>query len=282
MEKIINFKAKKKKLIYKTEILDNICISDEVQIRINILANDFFFYSYDDNHYIYDNNFTKVFTFGIGDIFQLDEYTFYVKPKNIIRLNKQYNHYSILYNINENLHFIFKLDSNIYIFKRNEDLVIIEEGERNIFCKYELSNVFEKEKNFFYDSESENINYFAFNKTKFGLYISDTFIIFEFKDKCLNILNKKSIKLKIEILKVIMAKENIIVFLCEKHYGTEYILYTFNIEAMEIISIFNISDKTNNKIYFSLDDINAFKFMRIIDEDLYKKYHKYIQNKKKY
>ena len=43
MEKIINFKAKKKKLIYKTEILDNICISDEVQIRINILANDFFF-----------------------------------------------------------------------------------------------------------------------------------------------------------------------------------------------------------------------------------------------
>jgi len=43
MEKIINFKAKKKKLIYNIEILDNICISDEVQIRINILANDFFF-----------------------------------------------------------------------------------------------------------------------------------------------------------------------------------------------------------------------------------------------
>ena len=78
-----------------------------------------------------------------------------------------------------------------------------------------------------------------------------------------------------------MAKENIIVFLCEKHYGTEYFLYTFNIEAMEIISIFNISDKANNKIYFSLDDINAFKFMRIIDEDLYNKYHKYIKNKKK-
>jgi len=50
---------------------------------------------------------------------------------------------------------------------------------------------------------------------------------------------------------------------------------------MEIISIFNISDETENEIYFSLDDINAFKFMRIIDEDLYKKYHKYIQNKKK-
>jgi len=139
--------------------------------------------------------------------------------------------------------------------------------------------MFSKKKNFFSnDSESENINYFAFNKTKFGLYISDTFIIFEFKDKCINKLNKKSIKLKIEILKVIMAKENIIVFLCKKYY--EYFLYTFNIEAMEIISIFNISDKAKNKIYFSLDDINAFKFMRIIDEDLYNKYHKYIKNKK--
>jgi hypothetical protein len=77
----------------------------------------------------------------------LDDYTFYGKPKNIIRFNKQYNNYSILYNTNENLDFIFKLDNNIYIFKRNEDLVILEEGEKNIFCKYELSNVFEK-KNF--------------------------------------------------------------------------------------------------------------------------------------
>ena len=50
---------------------------------------------------------------------------------------------------------------------------------------------------------------------------------------------------------------------------------------MQIISIFNIADKTKNEIYFSLDDINAFKFMRIIDEDLYNKYHKYIKNKKK-
>ena len=79
-----------------------------------------------------------------------------------------------------------------------------------------------------------------------------------------------------------MAKENIIIFLCQKNYENGYSIYTFNIETMEIISIFNISDETEYEIYFSLDDINAFKFMRIIDEDLYKKYHKYIQNKKKY
>ena len=41
---------------------------------------------------------------------------------------------------------------------------------------------------------------------------------------------------------------------------------------MQIISIFNIADKAKNEIYLSLDDINAFKFMRIIDEDLYNKY----------
>ena len=79
-----------------------------------------------------------------------------------------------------------------------------------------------------------------------------------------------------------MAKENIIVFLCEKIYEkNEYFIYTLKIETMEIISKFNISDKTENKIYFSLDDINAFKFMKLIDEDLYNKYHKYIKNKKK-
>ena len=50
-------------------------------------------------------------------------------------------------------------------------------------------------------------------------------------------------------------------------------------ETAEIISIFNISDKKRNKIYFSLDDINAFKFMRIIDKDLYNKYHRYIKKK---
>jgi len=80
---------------------------------------------------------------------------------------------------------------------------------------------------------------------------------------------------------MIMAKDNIIIFLSKKYYQKGYSIYTFNIETMEIISIFNISDETENEIYFSLDDINAFKFMRIIDEDLYKKYHKYIQNKKK-
>ena len=91
-----------------------------------------------------------------------------------------------------------------------------------------------------------------------------------------------SIELNADIVKVIMAKENIIVFLCEKLYEkNEYFIYTYNIETMEIISIFNISDKTKNKIYYSLDEINAFKFMRIIDENLYTKYHKYIQNKKK-
>ena len=78
-----------------------------------------------------------------------------------------------------------------------------------------------------------------------------------------------------------MAKENIIIFLCQKNYENGYSIYTFNIETMEIISIFNISDETPNKIYFSLNDINAFKFMRIIDEDLYNKYHTYIRNKKK-
>jgi hypothetical protein len=79
----------------------------------------------------------------------LDEYTFYLEiNNNIIRFNKQYNNYSILYNTNEKFDFIFKLDNNIYIFKRNEDLVILEEGEKNIFCKYELSNVLKK-KSFF-------------------------------------------------------------------------------------------------------------------------------------
>jgi hypothetical protein len=42
MEKIIHFKAKKKKLIYKTGILENFAISDEDEIRINNLANGFF------------------------------------------------------------------------------------------------------------------------------------------------------------------------------------------------------------------------------------------------
>ena len=275
MEKIINFKAKKKKLLYKTGILGNFCTSVEEKYKINILANDYFLASW--NSCIYDNNFTKVFTFD-EEYFQLDEYTFYHKLKNIIRFNKQYNNYSILYNINENLDFIFKLDNNIYIFKRNEDLVILEE-ESNIFYKYELSNVFDK-KSLFYDSKY--INYFTFNKIKFGLYTSNTFIIFEFKDKAINILNKMSNKLKSDIVEVIIAKENIILFLCEKAFGYENFIYTFNIETMQIISIFNISsDNPNYKIYFSLDDINAFKFMRIIDEDLYKTYHKYIQNKKK-
>ena len=109
------------------------------------------------------------------EFFQLDEYTFYDKPNNIIRFNKQYNNYSILYNINENLDFIFKLDNNIYIFRRNKDLVLLEEGENNIFYKYELSNVFENKQQksanllFFlsYRSliyESENIICFTFNK----------------------------------------------------------------------------------------------------------------------
>ena len=53
----------------------------------------------------------------------------------------------------------------------------------------------------------------------------------------------------------------------------------FNIETMQIISIFNIADNAKNEIYLSLDDINAFKFVRIIDEDLYNKYHR--NNKKK-
>ena len=53
----------------------------------------------------------------------------------------------------------------------------------------------------------------------------------------------------------------------------------FNIETMQIISIFNIADNAKNEIYLSLDDINAFKFMRIIDEDLYNKYHRYIKKK---
>ena len=82
-------------------------------------------------------------------------------------------------------------------------------------------------------------------------------------------------------MKVITAKENIIIFLCEKFDENGYSIYTLNIETTQIISIFNIADKTKNEIYFSLDDINAFKFMRIIDEDLYNKYHKYIKNKKK-
>ena len=186
-----------------------------------------FFASYNYNCCIYDNNFTEVFNFS-HEFFQLDEYTFYDKPNNIIRFNKQYNNYSILYNINENLDFIFKLDNNIYIFRRNKDLVLLEEGENNIFYKYELSNVFENKQQksanllFFlsYRSliyESENIIYFTFNKKKFGLYISHTFIIFEFKDKAINILNKKNINLKTDILKVITAKQNIIIFLCEKY-----------------------------------------------------------------
>ena len=50
MEEIINFKAKKKKLIFKTEILDN-CVThdsyfDESPLRIKILANGFFYASY--------------------------------------------------------------------------------------------------------------------------------------------------------------------------------------------------------------------------------------------
>ena len=49
---------------------------------------------------------------------------------------------------------------------------------------------------------------------------------------------------------------------------------------MEIISIFNISDETKNELYFSLNDINAFKFMRIIDEDLYNKYQHIFEIKK--
>ena len=119
------------------------------------------------------------------------------------------------------------------------------------------------------------------NKIKFGLFISHTIIIFEFKDKAINILNKKSINLNTNIVKVIMAKENIIIFLCEKYYKKGYSIYTFNLETMEIMSIFNVTDETPNELYFSLDDINAFKFMRIIDENLYNKYHKYIKNKKK-
>ena len=79
---------------------------------------------------------------------------------------------------------------------------------------------------------------------------------------------------------MITAKENIIIFLCEKYDENGYSIYTFNIETMQIISIFNIADKTKNEIYFSLDDINAFKFMKIIDEDLYNKYHRYIKSKK--
>ena len=286
MEKIINFKAKKKKLIFKTGILDNFCSNDDFfPLEIKILANGFFIASYNDASYIYDNNFTKVFTFD-AILFQLDEYTymdeykFFMKKSNkIIRFNKQYNNYSILYNIDEKFQFIFKLNNNIYTFKRNKDLVILEEEESNVFCKYELSNVFEiyKEKLF----DSEKIIYFTFNKIKFGLYFSKTFIIFEFKDKAINILNKKSINLNKDILEVIMVKENIIIFLCDNYKGDENFIYTFNIETMEIISKFNMSDKTISNIYFSLDDINAFKFMRIIDEDLYDKYHKFIKNKKK-
>ena len=78
---------------------------------------------------------------------------------------------------------------------------------------------------------------------------------------------------------MITAKENIIIFLCEKNDENGYSIYTFNIETMQIISIFNIADKAKNEIYLSLDDINAFKFMRIIDEDLYNKYHRYIKKK---
>ena len=296
MEEIINYKAKKKNLKFKTGILDNFLTHEdyfeESPLRIKILANGFFFASYNYNCCIYDNNFTKVFNFS-HKFFQLDEYTFYEKPNNIIRFNKQYNNYSILYNINENLDldFIFKLDNNIYIFRRNKDLVLLEEGENNIFYKYELTNVFEnKQKKIinlfffpFYPSakyESENIIYFTLNKKKFGLYISHTFIIFEFKDKAINILNKKNINLKTDILKVITAKENIIILLCGKCDENGYSIYTFNIETMQIISIFNIADKAENEIYLSLDDINAFKFMRIIDEDLYNKYHRYIKKKK--
>ena len=280
-EKIINFKAKKKDLIFKTKILDNF-VNDEFSSKsIKILANGFFFVNYNQNmekdiYSIYDKNFIEVFNSN-DYLFQMDEYTFCDSKNNIIRFNKQYKSYSILYNIDENLDldFIFKLDNNKYIFKINEDLVILEEGESNIFNQYKLSNFFEN-----YKYNSKNIIYFTFNNIKFGLYISDTFIIFGFKDKTINILNKKSIKLK--IYKMIMAKENIIIFLCKQNYESGYSIYTFNIETMEIISIFNFSDETkNNHIYFSLDDINAFKFMRIIDEDLYNKYHKFIQNKKK-
>jgi hypothetical protein len=78
---------------------------------------------------------------------------------------------------------------------------------------------------------------------------------------------------------VITAKENIIIFLSEKYDENGYSIYTFNIETMQIISIFNIADEAKNEIYLSLDDINAFKFMRIIDEDLYNKYHRYIKKK---
>ena len=296
MEEIINYKAKKKKLIFKTGILDNFLTHDtyfeESPLRIKILANGFFFASYNYNCCIYDNNFTEVFSFS-HEFFQLDKYTFYEKPNKIIRFNKQFNNYSILYDINENvdLDFIFKLDNNIYIFRRNKDLVLLEEGENNIFYKYELSNVFENKQkrnsNYLFFlifghaiNESENIIYFTFNKKKFGLYISHTFIIFEFKDKAINILNKKNINLKTDILKVITAKENIIIFLSEKYDENGYSIYTFNIETMQIISIFNIADEAKNEIYLSLDDINAFKFMRIIDEDLYNKYHRCIKKKK--
>jgi len=180
MEKIINFKAKKKKLIFETGILDNFVSHEDNKKEIKILANGFFFVSYVkknskskeiNSNCIYDNNFTEVFNYN-DDLFQLDEYTFYDSKKNIIRFNKQYNNYSILYKIDKYFYFIFKLDNNIYIFKRNEDLVILEEGENNIFCKYELSNVFED-----YEYISEDIIYFSFNKIKFRLYISDTFII---------------------------------------------------------------------------------------------------------
>ena len=79
---------------------------------------------------------------------------------------------------------------------------------------------------------------------------------------------------------MITAKENIIIFLSEKYDENGYSIYTFNIETMQIISIFNIADEAKNEIYLSLDDINAFKFMRIIDEDLYNKYHRCIKKKK--